>query len=143
MGAAAFWICMAAIIVAAHWKKKHDEAMRHETLRLVIEKNPNLDQAQIAELLKPKPIHSHVSPPPPWSPKPGDGRKVFRILGSIVMFVALGLCIAAAWRSSLLGIQDASVVDMGTAIPIVALVGAGLFCCSFFVSKPQSDKNED
>ena len=143
MGAAAFWICLAAIIVAAHWKKKHDEAMRHETLCLIIEKNPNLDQAQIAELLDPRPTHPPVSPPPPWSPKPGDGRKVFRIFGSIVMFVALGLCIAAVWRGSVLGIQDESVVDIGTAIPIVALVGAGLFCCSFFVSKPQSAKNED
>ncbi len=143
MGVAAFWIFLAAICVAAHWKNKHVESMRHETLRLIIEKNPNLDQAQIAELLKPKPTHPPVSSPPPWSPKPGEGRKGFRIIGSIVMFVALGLFIAAVWRGSVLGIQDESVVDIGTAIPIVALIGAGLFLCSFFVSKPQSDKNED
>jgi len=146
MEVAAFWIFLAAIIVAAEWRKKHIEAARYETMRLIIEKNQNLDAEQLKELLSP------YSTPSPflvsqllqksgqWS---GNAYKGLRMFGTIIMFVALGLAIAGIWMGSILGIHDRSVVDIGVAIPIVALVGAGLFFASRFVTKPPSDENRD
>lgn len=142
MEVAAFWIFLAAIIVAAQWKKKHTESMRHETLRLIIEKNPNLDQEQIAEMLTPKHTHPDMPMPKPWAPKPGDARKGFRIFGTIVMFVAFGLTAAGIWLYSVRGMTD-DLVGLGISVPIVALFGISLFICSHLVSKPQADRKED
>ena len=142
-GAFAFWIAVAAIIVAAHWRKKHTEAARYETMRLIIEKNPNLDMSQLAEMLDPP--HPKLPEGHPWlrRPDPAAGYKMLRIFGTIILFVAAGLGIAGLWRGMVLGIQDESVVGIVTAIPIVALVGAGLIFCSRFVAKPADVINKD
>ncbi len=116
--------------------------MRHETMRLLIEKNQNLDEEQLKELLSPCP-----NPTPFWVMqslhKPGDAYKGLRAFGSIIMFIALGLCIAAVWVGSLRGTHDPTVVGIGIAVPIVALVGAGLFFASRFAAKPLSDEDKD
>ena len=109
IGAAAFWIFLAAIIVAGIWRKKHSEAVRHETVRLIIEKNQKIDEAQLKELLNPTP-----EPPPEWlihKAKVGTGYRVLRISGTIVMFLALGLVLVACWRGMMLGIHDRSVLE--------------------------------
>jgi hypothetical protein len=59
MGVAAFWIALAAVLIGGQWHKKMKEQMRHETVRLLIEKGEPLDQGQVRELLYPK---------PPWTP---------------------------------------------------------------------------
>ncbi len=100
LGAAAFWIFLAAIIVAGIWRKKHSEAVRHETVRLLIEKNQKLEDAQLKELLNPTP-----PPTPEWlipKHKPGEGYRVLRIFGTILIFIALGLTIACIWRCGFL-----------------------------------------
>jgi predicted ferric reductase len=38
LGVAAFWAFVAVIVVASIWKKKHSETLRHETMRLLIER---------------------------------------------------------------------------------------------------------
>ena len=146
MEVAAFWIFLAAIIVAAEWKRKNIETARHETMRLLIEKNQNLDDEQIKELLS-----SHSTPSPfqvsqllqKSGQRPGAAYKGLRGVGSVIMFIALGLFIAAAWVGSVLGTHDETVVGLGIAVPIVALVGAGLFFASRFAAKPSSDENND
>ena len=137
LGTAAFWIFLAAIIVAGIWRKKHSEAVRHETVRLLIEKNQKLEDAQLKELLNPTP-----PPTPEWlipKHKPGEGYRVLRISGTILIFIALGLIIACVWRGMILGIGDRSVLELATGIPIIAMLGAGLFAASRFVAKPPSD----
>lgn len=141
-GAFAFWIAVAAIVVAAHWKKRHIESARYETMRLIIEKNPNLDVAQLAKMLNPP--HPKLPEGHPWlaKPDPAVAYKMFRIFGTIIICVSVGLGIAAVWRGMVLGMQDESVVGIVTAIPIVVLVGAGLLFCSRFVAKPSEASNK-
>jgi hypothetical protein len=103
LGVAAFWAFVAVIVVASIWKKKHSETLRHETMRLLIEKNQKIDETQLAELLNPK--------PPEWmglQQKPsqrGDTYRVLRIIGTMLMFLALGFLLVGAWRGMLLGLR--------------------------------------
>ena len=140
IGAAAFWIFLAAIIVAGSWRKKHSEAVRHETVRFIIEKNQKLDEAQLKELLNPTPL-----PPPEWlihKTKVGTGYRILRVSGTILMFMAFGLFLMACWRGMILGIDEKSVLGIATGIPLVAMLGAGLFVASRFVTPPLSDENK-
>jgi hypothetical protein len=141
IGAAAFWIFLAAIIIGGMWRKKHSEERRHETVRLLIDKNVKIDEAQLKELLNPTP-----PPPPEWlfpKYKQGIGYRVLRISGTIVLCIALGLGMMAIWRGIMLGFHDESVLDIGTAIPLVAMIGISLFVASRFVPRPTSDENKD
>ena len=141
LGAAAFWIFLAAIIIAGIWRKKHVEAMRHETVRFLIEKNQKLDEAQLAQLINPPP-----PPSPEWlSPQHtlGDGWRVLRVFGTILIFIALGLLFADSWRGMVLGIDDKSVLAIATAIPLVAMLGIGLLVASRFVTRPPKSENRD
>ncbi len=141
IGAAAFWIFLSAVVIAVIWRNKHRESMRHETLRLLIEKNQKLDEGQLAELLRPTP-----SPSPEWiwgpKPRPGDAYRGMRAIGIILVFVALGLGIVGFWRGMMLGIHDKSVLDIGTGVALVAMLGAGLFVASRFVTPPPSAENK-
>jgi hypothetical protein len=138
IGAAAFWIFLAAIIIAGIWRKKHNEAMRHETIRFLIEKNQKIDEAQLSQLLNPPP-----PPPPEWlTGTPGDSYRVLRVFGTIVMFIALGLTIVLLWRGMILGFHDESVLNIGTAIPIAAVLGIAMFVSARFVTPP-ANKNKD
>jgi hypothetical protein len=139
IGAAAFWLFLAAIIVGGMWRKKHSEAMRHETVRVLIEKNVKIDEAQLKELLNPTP-----QPAPEWlvpKHKPGTGFRVLRISGAIILCIALGLGMMAIWRGIMLGFYDRSVLEIGTAIPLVTMIGIGLFVASRFVPRPPSNEN--
>ena len=141
IGAAAFWIFLAAVVIAVIWRNKHRESMRHETLRLLIEKNQKLDEAQLMELLRP------TSPPSPewiWGPKPkpGNAYRGMRAFGTILMFVALGLGIVGFWRGMMRGIHDESVLDIGSAVALVGMLGAGLFVACRFVTPPPSAENK-
>jgi len=141
LGAVAFWIFVAAVVVASMWKRKHIEAMKHETVRFLIEKNQKIDEVQLAKLLNPE--------PPDWAKyqsyrgKPGDGYRTVRIIGAIIMFIALGLLIAAFWRGMMLGIHDRSVLGLATGIPLIAMIGLGIFFASRFLPRPPSDNNRD
>jgi uncharacterized membrane protein YraQ (UPF0718 family) len=142
-GAFAFWIAVAAFFVAGSWRRKHTESAKQETMRLIIEKNPNLDAEQLKEILYPP--HPELPAEHPWfaKPDPNAGYKMLRIFGTIILFVAAGLSIAGIWRGMVLGIHEESVVGIVTAIPIIALVGAGLIFCSRFVTPPPKAENKD
>jgi hypothetical protein len=47
------------------------------------------------------------------------------------------------WRGVMLGFHDQSVVEIGTAIPMVAVLGIGFFFSSRFVPKPYSELNKE
>jgi hypothetical protein len=97
MGAAAFWIFLAVLVVMVNWRNKHRESLRYETLRFLIEKNQKLDDAQLTELLNPKP-----GPPPEWLVhKPGYAYKGLRATGIVFIFLAIGLAMATAWCAML------------------------------------------
>lgn len=140
LGALAFWIFVAAVVVAGIWKRRHSEALRHETVRLMIEKNMPIDEAQLAELLNPRTpewISSQTKPG-----KPGDAYRVLRIIGVIMIFIALGLLIAGAVRGMILGFNDSSMVGLATGISLVAMIGIGLFVASRYVPAPPSNDHK-
>lgn len=137
LGPVAFWLFVAAVVVAVQWRKKHREEMRHQTIRFMIEKNQKLDEKQIAELLNPNPQ------PPEWflrtvvtdSMKPGSGYRGMRIVGTILLFVALGLALMAVWQGIMLGMYHTSVREIGLGVPMVAMLGIGFFVASRFMPR--------
>ena len=137
MGAAAFWIFLAVVVIMVVWKKKHKESLRHETVRFLIEKNQKLDDAQLSEFLNPKP-----APPPEWLVhKPGYSYRGLRATGVVFIFFAVGLAIATVWCAILLGMHHPTVLGLGMAAPLLAMAGIGLFYSARFVSPPPPDEN--
>jgi hypothetical protein len=137
IGTAAFWIFLAAVVIVINWKSKHREAMKYEMVRFLIEKNQKLDEKQVAELLNPPP-----PPVPEWLVhKPGYGYRGLRATGTVILFFALGLALLALGRGVMLGLHDRSVLDISTAVPMVAMLGAGLFFASRFCSRPISEND--
>jgi hypothetical protein len=137
MGAAAFWIFLAVVVIMVNWKKKNQESLRHETIRFLVEKNQRLDDAQLSELLNPKP-----APPPEWLVhKHGYSYRGLRATGVIFMFLAIGLSIATAWCAILLGMNHQSVLGLGIVVPLIAMTGIGLFFSARFVTPPPPDEN--
>jgi hypothetical protein len=134
MGAAAFWIFLAVLVIMGNWRKKNLEYLRHETLRFFVEKNQKLDDAQLSELLNPPPPEYLVH-------KPGYAYKGLRAAGIIFISLAIGLAIVAAWCAMLLGVHHQSVLGLGAAAPLFAMTGIGLFVSARFVTPPPQDEN--
>jgi hypothetical protein len=142
LGIVAFWIFVAAVVVANIWRSKHSEAMKHETVRLLIEKGQKLDESQLLDLLNPKkpdwPMMQMMRPKPG---RPGEIYRGLRFFGTILLFLSLGFVIVGIWRGMLLGMRDPSVLGIATTIPILATVGIGLFVASRYVSAPSKDES--
>jgi hypothetical protein len=133
MGAAAFWIALGAVLIAGGWFRTRKLALRHETLRLIVEKTGTVDEAQLRELLNPTPPPL----PPHWfaPPRRPEGYRVLRVFGTITMFGGLG----TALFSAILTLGGAR-IEAPAAFGIAALItsiGAGLFFASRFVRPPQ------
>ena len=130
--AAAFWLALAAVIVGSGYFKSRTEAARHETLRHIIEKTGNVDEVQFRALFPPVP--ASVWQPKP--PQPGSGYRAMRILGTLVLFVAIGLSILF-WVLVNLGKEEDAAIGFGIAA-LVATIGIGLHVAAIFVPKPRS-----
>jgi cbb3-type cytochrome oxidase subunit 3 len=138
IGTAAFWIFLAAVVIAINWRNKHREAMKYEMVRFLIEKNQKLDEKQISQLLNPPP-----PPTPEWLVhKPGYAYRGLRATGIVFIFLALGLAFVAGWLGIMLGMNDKSFVGISTAVPLVGMVGAGLFFASRFCALPISENDK-
>jgi hypothetical protein len=143
LGVAAFWLFIAACVVAGIWRQKNSEAIRHETLRQLIAKEQKLDEEQIEKLLNPPrgsgwgafQEHSHMAP--------GSGYRTLRIFGSITIFLSFGLAVAAAWMGFLHGQINNDVEGAITAAVILISIGIGLFFSARFAPKPPKDENTD
>lgn len=143
MAVAAFWIALAAVLIAGSWRKKSIEQMRHETVRQLILRDGEIDADKLKELLDPP------RPPPlpeghPWLRKPelGHAYRVFRVFGSILMigsvgFGAVAYAIAAAEAPTIAVVVGASVVL------VTLLLGVGFFLASRFVPRPEVQKTRE
>jgi hypothetical protein len=115
--------------------------MKHETLRLIIEKTGQVDEAQLRELLNPT-----IPPLPanhPWMRPAPPGDRMLRVFGTIVMFGAVGF----ALFSLIIAVADPPVdfdgiVGLGIAV-LIGMVGAGLFFSSRFVTPPPEVEPRD
>jgi hypothetical protein len=122
MGAVAFWIALAGVLIAGGWFKTRSEAEKHATLRTIIEKTGTVDEEQLRSLLG--------SPKRPA--RPGDLFAFLRIVGTIAMCVAVGLIafFAPLW---LKGIENDA--EVGVAFgAVLGAAGVGFFLASRYVN---------
>jgi len=130
-GALGFWIFIGAIVVAGIWEKSRREAERHETLRRIVEKTGEIDEAKLKELFSTEPAEQS---------KPGGGYRALRITGTIIMFLGAGLALVFATLGLVMGEREAF-----GALAIAActtLVGWGVFYSSRFAEPPPGSQYE-
>jgi len=131
MGAAAFWISLALFLIAAMFFRWRSEQTKHETLRLIVEKTGQVDEAQLKSLFEPPPTVFNRVPPP------GGGARAMRIFGLLLMLIAAGsviLFLVLGWS----GTQPWNRAAVGCAASCIpALLGIGLFLGSRFLPQPQ------
>jgi hypothetical protein len=133
-GAGAFWLFLGAAVIAGAWEKNRKNAEKHETLRRIIEKTGNVDEAKLKEVFSPS--------GPDWmTSKPGEGYRGLRVGGIVVM--GLGAAIAFAFLAlGLSGVGPGKAMKIGLAIAgAVAVFGFGLFYSSRFAEPPPDQRN--
>jgi hypothetical protein len=136
MAVAAFWIALAAVLIAGSWRSKLTEQMRHDTARLLIEKDGELAEQQLKDLLNPP-----VRPLPeghPWArkPEPGTGRKVLRIIGTILIVSSIGVggMVAGIGYVNEFRAEESAILGLSVG-GCMLLVGLGLFLASGFLAR--------
>jgi hypothetical protein len=136
MGAAGFWIALAAVLVSGGWFRSRSEEMKHETIRRIVEKSGEVDEAQLKALFQPPVQHW----PNPWlrEPVPGGGYRALRILGTLGIFAAGAL---GAFAGIMLGFGMGSGRGLEALIALaiaaaIGVLGIGLFFSSRFLPKP-------
>ena len=123
----ACWIAVAAVLIAGGWFKSRNDAQKYATLRTIIEKNGAADEAQLRTLFGPVAQAS-----------PGDLCAFLRIIGTIVMFTAVGLVLFfTVFRTAI--DHQAGTIGLAAAM-IVAAVGAGFFFSSRFVDPARAGR---
>lgn len=121
LGVVAFWIAVAAVLIAGGWFKSRNHAQKYATLRAIIDKNGTADEAQVRALFG----------PPPAQPGPGDFFALLRVIGTIVISTAVGLLLFFAIYRQAVNAQDGTIGLASTLI--VAGVGVGFFLSSRWV----------
>lgn len=153
MAVAAFWIGLAAVLVAGSWRKKNAEQIRHETLRLLLQKEGTLSPDMLKELLNPKPPEWHEQTLALLGVKkrePGDGRRQMRVWGTILMIAGpgVGCAIAAVGLTRTFGFNtEISAGDSSTSIAVgigltIVLVLLGLalsYASRFLTAGPEGE----
>jgi hypothetical protein len=131
LGVVAFWIAVAAVLIAGGWFKSRNDAQKYATLRAIIEKNGTADEAQLRTLFGPIATQ----------PAPGDFCAFLRIVGTIVLCTAVGLLLFFTIYRQTVNAQDGTIGLASTLI--VAAVGAGFFFSSRFVDPARAGKVGD
>jgi hypothetical protein len=155
MATAAFWIALAAVLIAGFWRKKSTEQMKHETVRLLIQKDGTVDPDMVKELLNPT--------PPEWRPEtrillgvkrwePGESRRHMRIWGLILMvagpgvgvlLAAIGLTRPLGFNNEITAGDSSTLIAVGIGMTIaVVLLGVALYCASQFLPKGPKGEGE-
>ena len=141
MGVVAFWIALAAVLIAGSWFKSRTEAQKHETVRRIVEKTGQVDEEKLRDLIV-GPKHSFdLAAWQAWrradaAANAGAGYTVLRVFGTVAMFVGVGMavCFGILWGADV-GLREQAFIGLAIA-PVVAAVGAGLFFASRFADPP-------
>lgn len=136
----AFWIFIAAVVVASIWSSAHAKAEKHETLRRIVEKTGTIDEAKLKELFKEDPDEG----------KSGGGYRAARVIGTVTMFIGAAIAtfilIAVAFGKAfgptrLLDDATALTAMLGVSASI-AMLGLGIFFSSRFCEPPPGTRSE-
>ena len=125
-----FWGFIAFCVFIAVWKRKKMETLRHETARILIEKNPEIDSATLAQLFNP------LAP----SIKTGTAYRMMRVAGTIVVAVGLGLWLMCLWFVFVMG--NSEVLALGGPATLVTVIGAGIIFAARFMPRPPAKDTE-
>ncbi len=141
LGAAAFWIALAAVLIANGVNAVRRERMRQETLLKLVEKTGRLDEQTIKTLFPPPaPPPPHAFGPPPRHP---DGRRGMKVFGTIVLSIAVGIAVLVSilWLFGPPPLrQDGFFPVVPYAIAaLIACFGAGLFVATRFMRPPPDE----
>lgn len=138
LGAAAFWIALAAVLIANGINGVRRERLRQETLLRLVEKTGRLDEHTVKTLFPPPPAPAFGPPP-----RQADGRRGLKIFATIVLSVAAGIAIFVTiiWQFGPPQLQNDPLVP---AVPyavaaLIACVGAGLLVAVRFVRPPPDE----
>ena len=138
MEVAAFWIGLAAVLIAGGWYKSRMEAEKHQTFRTIVEKTGNVDEAQLRLLIAPP-------RPNPLESGRGDTYRFLRGAGAILMFLGGGgllfggiLLSGVLFAPSQAGHNDGPGIFMSLGFAALIL-GSGVFYSSRFAEKPAAE----
>ena len=145
LGAAAFWIALAAVLIAKGINAVRREKLRQETLLKLVEKTGRLDEHTVKTLFPPaSPMSPHAFGPPP---RQADGRRGVKIFGTIVLSIAAGIAVLA----TILSVYGPPTIQQDPLIPVVpyavaaliACFGIGLFVAARFVRPPADEHDRE
>ena len=135
LGAAAFWIALAAVLIVGKIHNTRREQMRQETLLRMVERTGQLDEQQIKLLFPPPPPL-----PPHWFARPErpDGHRALKVFGTIALSVSVGLGIffSILQEMGTPAQQEDAVVGFACAA-LIACLGVGLFLAARYVNPPR------
>ena len=162
LGAAAFWIALAAVLISGGWFKSRSEATKHETIRRIIEKTGEVDEVKLRALFEPpvnpaararqetirdilakteqvdEALAKELLQPPPnaWDSKPGDGYRAMQVGGTVLLITGLGMVIFFSFvYFAGPAPRVGALFGLGMA-SVFALLGAGLLCALRFMTPP-------
>jgi hypothetical protein len=136
----AFWIFIAAVVVASIWSSARQKAEKHETLRRIVEKTGTIDEVKLKELFS----------EPSEESKPGYGYRVARVIGTITFFIGAGIATFALIAVALgkafgatAMFNDVTGWVAGFSISAgIAMLGVGIFFSSRFCEPPPGTRSE-
>ena len=134
VGAAAFWIALAAVLISGGYFNWRREKTRQETLLRLVEKTGTLDEAQVKALFPlPAPPPPHVWGPPEYP----DGRRILKIFGTVAASLGAGLAVFSWVLFEIGGPGLQGNAQLGFAwAGLIACVGIGLIVSARFVRPP-------
>lgn len=127
-GGFAFWLFIAACVLAGTWEKIRRNAEKHETLRIIIEKTGTVDEAKLKEL-----FNSSASGD---GSTPGESYRGLRIAGVIVMGVAAGMAVLFLVVGRFGEMSHRAYVGSLAISLAIAFLGMALFFSSRYAQRP-------
>ena len=133
MAIAAFWIAVAAFIVVGALNARRGYELKHETIRMMLEKGQKIDDALFKELTTPS-WQTRLSSPP------GRGYRIMRVWGTMALFLAPGVALAIYLPGRVNGSVEQQAAALGIGI-MIALIGIGLHAACRFLAPPPQRSN--
>ena len=136
----AFWIFIAAVVVASIWSSARQKAEKHETLRRIVEKTGTIDEVKLKELFTESTEES----------KPGYGYRVARVIGTVTFFIGVGIATFVSIAAGLGKLFEVTEMfhDRGGWIAgfaisaAITMLGVGIFFSSRFCEPPPGTRSE-
>ena len=131
LAGATFWAFVAALVFIGAWRMKKIETIRHETIRLLIEKNQIIDAETLTQLFRPHWIPSHES---------GNTYRMMKVAGTVVIALGLGLCMMGFCFAFLA--EDKTALGFGGPAALLVILGAGIMFAARFMPRPPAKDPE-